>query len=112
MKMTTDLFCKNIKTLRESSGHTQESAAEAVGVNIRTYQRWESGETSPSERRKDKIAKAFNAALSDFYRDDSGVLTPSKTLSRAELLTEIYSLAPSLQEDQLKEVLAKIRSFT
>ena len=36
-----------LKTCRERHGYTQQQVADAVGASIRTYQKWESGETTP-----------------------------------------------------------------
>ena len=36
-----------LKTQREFYGMTQQEVADAVGVNVRTYQKWEYGETQP-----------------------------------------------------------------
>lgn len=102
MEIKEELFYKNLKTLREKSGLTQEDAASAAGVNIRTYQRYESGEASPSEKKKALLANAFKTSLAHFYQDDSA--SESINESRAELLTSLYSVAPTLAEDELREV--------
>jgi transcriptional regulator with XRE-family HTH domain len=37
-----------LKAWRERRGITQKEAAERIGVNIRTYQRWEEGTARPT----------------------------------------------------------------
>lgn len=39
--------CSEIKRTREKFKYTQKQVAEAVGASVRTYQKWESGETTP-----------------------------------------------------------------
>ncbi len=41
-------FAKHLKAAREEAGYTQQSAADAFGISLRGYCRWESGETEPS----------------------------------------------------------------
>ena len=36
-----------IKEKRKEIGYTQQQVAEAVQANLRTYQKWENGETTP-----------------------------------------------------------------
>ena len=38
---------KVIKERRKKLGYTQQQVAEAVQTNVRTYQKWENGETTP-----------------------------------------------------------------
>ena len=37
----------NIKKLRMQRGMTQKDVADAIGANVRTYQKWESGDSTP-----------------------------------------------------------------
>lgn len=111
MKMTTENFCKNIKTLREKQGMKQQDAADALGVTLKTYQRYEYGITSPPDERKDDLAKIFGVKVSDLYRDS---LTSSFELdsnAKAELLTSLYSIAPTLSEEELRKVVELASSF-
>jgi len=36
-----------MKKRRKTLGYTQQQVAEAVQTNVRTYQKWENGETTP-----------------------------------------------------------------
>ena len=49
-----------LKIERVKKNLTQEAAAEKIGVDIRTYGRWERGETEPEEENKKKLAALFN----------------------------------------------------
>lgn len=110
MKMTNELFCKNIKTLREKAGLSQEQAAEAVGVNIRTYQRYEAGDASPTDPKKELLAKAFRASISDLYSEHLKIEERIET-SKAALLTSLYSIAPSLTEAELRDLVSRANTF-
>ena len=46
--LTMDFDYKVLKTRREAMGYSQTAVAEAVGTNLRTYQKWEYGETQPN----------------------------------------------------------------
>ena len=38
---------KIMKERRKALGYTQKQVAEAIQTNVRTYQKWENGETTP-----------------------------------------------------------------
>lgn len=55
----------------------QEKAAARVGVTVRQWQRWESGESTPYPRNLGTIAERFGFAVSDFYDEThNGAATP------------------------------------
>jgi len=39
-----------LRRLRKSRGYTQKEVADAIGASVRTYQKWESGVTTPDSR--------------------------------------------------------------
>lgn len=47
-------------TYRRAQGFTQESLAEAVGVDRSTVARWEAGETEPQAHQRRKLCRLFN----------------------------------------------------
>ena len=51
---------KNIRILRKKAGLTQINAANALGVSIATFRRWEAGETAPTGSRIVELAKVLN----------------------------------------------------
>ncbi len=53
-----------IKNLREKEGISQDQLAKKLGVNLRTLQRWESGETSIRTKNATKIANFFKVPVS------------------------------------------------
>lgn len=42
------LFAERLKSARIAAGLTQQSLADKVGITLRGYCRWESGQTEPS----------------------------------------------------------------
>jgi transcriptional regulator with XRE-family HTH domain len=112
MDITRETFCKNLRALRDKAGLKQHEAAEALGWDIKKYQRYEQGKNSPKEPTKQLLADFYRVSVADLYRPDLFTeKSQTPTQSRAELLTEIYSIAPTLHENQLKEILTKMRSF-
>lgn len=49
-----------MRILRAAKGWRQFDAAEKIGVALRTYQRWESGESEPYPAMKDKINAMYD----------------------------------------------------
>ena len=89
---------KNIRILRKKAGLTQINAANALGVSIATFRRWEAGETAPTGSRIVELAKVLNVELSEIVapgeisksqqkqaRSDSNVLFFEKEGTRIEL---------------------------
>ena len=65
----------NLKALRESRGITQQQTADAAGINIRQYQKFESGERDIAQaqaRVAVAVAKALGVTVEDLIRKDPG----------------------------------------
>lgn len=100
------LIGKKVKEARKRLGMSQSDLAKNAKTSLTTINRLEKGKQSPHASTLSEIMRALNLSGSDIILGDS----PAPELSsKAELLTEIYSIAPTLQEDQLKEVLAFMR---
>ncbi len=56
-----DTFAQLLARLRHISGLNQSQLARAVGVTPQAVQKWESGETAPSRRRVEPLARALGA---------------------------------------------------
>lgn len=66
---------KILTELRKAAGLTQQKAADALRVDIRTYRRWELGETSLdnlSRRRKEDIVKLFGKQAESLFKSHEG----------------------------------------
>ena len=57
----------SLKQLRERAGLTQEELARRCGIPLRTYQRWETGETAarPNIRQIKALCKELNIPIED-----------------------------------------------
>lgn len=61
-----------IRALREKAGISQEQLAEAAGVNVRMYQKYEQGDRDISKAQLStllRICKALSCKLSDIVTD-------------------------------------------
>lgn len=67
MKSTKELLGARIKELRKACKFTQEELAELIGVEPQHMCRVESGRSYPSIDRLEKISKALNTPLKDFF---------------------------------------------
>ena len=75
----TDTFASVCRREREARDWTQHEAAAAIGVNIRTYQRWERGETIPRPAERRCVARAFGLSgwwLRQLCRTQNAVRMP------------------------------------
>lgn len=57
-----------IKAARRKSGKTQKQVAKDIGVALRLYQKYESGEVIPSVIIGNKIAKALNTTSDKLWQ--------------------------------------------
>lgn len=80
-----------LKNLRKEIGWSQEKLADEIGVDTKTYRRWEAGETQPSWSNHEKLLDLFweEATLSlrmllgmradfgeEFFRDPRYIIKP------------------------------------
>lgn len=52
-----------LKILRKENNLTQDELAKKIGVNLRTLQKWENGESSIREKNAKKLAKHFGVSV-------------------------------------------------
>lgn len=52
-----------IKQIRIEQNLSQAEVAKAIGVNLRTYQRWESGDANIRQRNANELAKYFKVPI-------------------------------------------------
>lgn len=60
-------FGQHIRQLRKRIKITQEQLAEAVGVDVRTVQRWEAGENGPDFSNLEPIAKILGVPVEGLF---------------------------------------------
>ncbi len=94
-----------LKDLRKENNLTQAQLAKAIGTNLRTVIRWESGQSEPSANYIIKLSKFFQIS-SDFIlglEDDFGSKTYEKlqnavTPEERKILNAYRNLSPSNRE--------------
>lgn len=101
-------FSVNLARLRQEAGYSQAELADVAGVSHHTVFRAESKGMIPLRENIIKIARALGVSPDDLFKDPTekphGIGTAS-TQSRAQSITDIITLLPALNEDQLRNIL-------
>ena len=63
-------FSKSLRDIRKKSGKKQREAAEYLGLNIRTYQYYEGGQSEPNISTLVKLADFFMVSLDELVCRD------------------------------------------
>lgn len=63
-------FSDSLKSIRKQSKKKQREAAEYLGINIRTYQNYEGGQSEPSISYLIKLADFFMVSLDELVGRD------------------------------------------
>jgi transcriptional regulator with XRE-family HTH domain len=110
VKKGNDKFAKNIRILRNSLGLDQAEVAHLVGVNTRTYQKYEYAQTAPSEEKKGRIAEVFKVQVSDLYKDNFGSVPTSASendlaasLERARTIQQVEHTFSEAMKHMIEE---------
>jgi transcriptional regulator with XRE-family HTH domain len=96
MALNKDQFAEQLLHHRSLAGLNQADVAERVGVDLRTYQRWEAAERMPYKRHLRSLSEVLDVDPEVF----TGSLETSDTLLRLEkavndnnrLLRQLYAL--------------------
>lgn len=103
-------ICSNIKKYRLLKKITQKRMSEILNINIRTYQKYESGDINPNMDTLNKIADALGIHITDLLSEDTND-DKSKVvvdLSDKDKLDESYFKLRALSRD--KELMNEILS--
>lgn len=103
-------ICSNIKKYRLLKKITQKRMSEILNINIRTYQKYESGDINPNMDTLNKIADALGIHITDLLSEDTNG-DKSKVvidLSDKDKLGESYFKLRALSRD--KELMNEILS--
>jgi transcriptional regulator with XRE-family HTH domain len=104
MKKTQELLGARIKELRKAKKLSQEELAELIGIEPRHMSRLEVGKSYPSLDRLERIAKALDADLKDFF--DFTHLE-----ARPVNIEQINGLMNEMSDEDLKKVARIIKVF-
>lgn len=94
--MDTTAIAARMKDARKLAGMSQEDAARALDVTVRTYARWERGETQGFLGELPRIAEVFDIQLVDLRGSDGPTTN---------------GLAPSGVEEQLAALTAEVAAL-
>ncbi|AXJ12669.1 helix-turn-helix domain-containing protein [Streptococcus pluranimalium] len=101
----SELSVKNktrIKQIRIEQNISQAEVAKSIGVNLRTYQRWESGEANIRQRNANELAKYFKVPLGYLLGYDADFLTNESEIG-FDWVDEFFSnILTQKQIDKLK----------
>lgn len=63
------LFAKRLRVARETSGLTQQAAAERIGISLRTYAAYEGGKKFPELKRLPNVAGALGVSVGFLFEN-------------------------------------------
>ncbi|MFY0594381.1 DUF4870 domain-containing protein [Roseivirga sp.] len=94
--MSKDSLMQKITELRKRKGYSQELLAENSGLNLRTIQRIEKGETIPRGDTLRKLALAFDVSPEEFsdwtYEENNGYLISLNISALAGLIFPVLGI--------------------
>ena len=91
------MFAENLKKYRKLSGFRQDDIAKIIGLDRSAYAYYESGKTEPSIENLKKIAKMLGVDMNTLLGFDM----PDTPIMVRNSEPEAYSVAASLQEDEI-----------
>jgi transcriptional regulator with XRE-family HTH domain len=94
-------FADRLKLAIQRSGLKQYKLAEMIGVEPPNVSRWVKGVTYPSEEHFSKLCEILSVDAEYF---ETGSLL-NESLNKSDLMVRLYSIVPSLNEDQLGQLL-------
>lgn len=83
---------------------TQSEAASGAGVNLRTYQKYESGEVFPSSPTLTRLAETFGVPQSELFSEEG------TSFSRPAIIGQLNILLSEMPENDLRTLLETIQA--
>jgi transcriptional regulator with XRE-family HTH domain len=104
-------ICSNIKKYRLLKKITQKRMSEILNINIRTYQKYESGDINPNMNTLNKIAAALDVEITDLLAEsiDNGKNNITIDLSNEDNLDKAFYKVRALSQDKefMNDILSK-----
>ena len=69
LNQTQSLLAGNVRRLREKAGWTQETAADAIGIAPRHYQKIEAGDVNVTVATLVSVGKAFGVTVKELFEE-------------------------------------------
>lgn len=98
------MFISNLKRLRNARGLTQAELAEKVEISLSGYAQIEYGTSWPTPKTMGALAEKLGVTEADFFKAEN-----DERVSREGLIATIVVTLGSLDDDELRTVLATIR---
>lgn len=105
---TKSLIGLRIRTIRQSRGITQMQLADATERSVETISAIERGKNLPNVETLDRMAKALDVPLRDFFDFGLGAVN----MKRATLLAEIDGLLAKFDEKKLATAAALLNTLS
>lgn len=68
--MSSETVATKLKALRKEKGESQAQTAEAIGITPAAYAMYETGDRTPRDPVKEKIAEHFNKSIGFIFFDE------------------------------------------
>lgn len=98
MEKSSNLLAENIARIRNEQGVTQAALAERIGVDLRTYQKYEAGTVWPSARVLSALSKALGISIAEMFGGQPESRNGGLPLEIAEAVRSAIALPPEEQE--------------
>lgn len=102
MEILKHFFSRQMSAALSSKGLGNKDVVESLDVDGSNVYRWLNGETLPSDENFKKLCELVDMTPNEILFPDGP--------SRAEMISSIVALLPSLNESELRNVLAVIES--
>lgn len=109
MKTAKEIYGERIESLRRRQGFTQQSLADAMGVDRARVSDWERGVHEPKGDLRQKLLGLLGAKEEDIFGIQGASWGHSE--NRTELIADIVGALPALNESELRIVLATIQAL-
>lgn len=114
MKKTNETFISNLRRLRKAKFRSQAEFAEAVGLSLRGYQKYEQGESSPTAETLERFSRALGCQPWELVKPEV-VPTPPKEgitlrdLAYPERLAEKLDRLEKLEKNEIERLEAQLQ---
>lgn len=99
-------IAENLRKIRDIKGLSQENIADELGISLRQYSRWETGETSLNIEKIERVSKILEVKPLDLMTfDEKNVFYQShfkKTTNAGNIINHFPKELKELYESQLK----------
>ncbi|WP_101698148.1 helix-turn-helix domain-containing protein [Clostridium minihomine] len=102
--MSPNSIGKNLRTLREKCGYTQQHLANVLSIDRSTYSYYESGKTTPDISSLILLANIFSVSLQDLLGQEeiSPILNDSSVKPSSKRVTDNNSHIYDLKKEELQ----------